>query len=94
MPTQKDQVRVLSFSYKDSGGNVTERSLTHWKETSKYIQGRSEIDDFYRTFRKDRVLKFLLGAEHLVFDQAPPGAATFFRKIANGYQGTNFIYWI
>ena len=72
MAAGKDGLRVLSFSYKDSKGKVTERQLTHWKETSIYIQGRAEDDTFYRTFRKDRVLEYFDGAELLSFDKAPP----------------------
>lgn len=64
--------RELSFSYLDSKGHVTERLLTHWRETSVYIQGRSESDNFYRTFRKDRVIEYFLGAEYLALDKAPP----------------------
>ncbi|WP_052673023.1 BRCT domain-containing protein [Pseudomonas sp. ES3-33] len=72
MAAEKDSLRLLSFSYRDSKGNVTERELTHWKETSVYIQGRAESDAFYRTFRKDRVIEYLCGAQHLSFDRAPP----------------------
>lgn len=72
MAAEKGVLRVLSFSYQDSKGHVTERLLTHWKETSVYIQGRSEADDLYRTFRKDRVIEYLCGAEYLSFERAPP----------------------
>lgn len=72
MAAEKGLLRLLSFSYRDSKGNVTERVLTHWKETSVYIQGRAESDAFYRTFRKDRVIEYLSGTEHLSFDRAPP----------------------
>lgn len=87
MATERSDERVLSFSYKDSKGNVTERLLTHWKETSVYIQGRSESDDFYRTFRKDRVIEYLLGAEHLVFDRAPPPPPPFSKKLPTDIRG-------
>ncbi len=72
MGADNNVTRVLSFSYQDGKGNVTNRLLTHWKETSVYIQGRSETDNFYRTFRKDRVIEYLLGAEYLALDKAPP----------------------
>lgn len=64
-------LRFLFFSYKDSKGTVTERQLTHWKETSIYIQGRSEKDALYRTFRKDRVIEYFQGADLLSYDKAP-----------------------
>lgn len=67
----KDLSRVLCFSYRDARGNITERALTHWKETTVYIQGRSEFDALYRTFRKDRVVEYLKGIEYLAFDRAP-----------------------
>lgn len=63
--------RLLSFSYKDSQGRVSDRELTHWKETSTYIQGRVGEDAFYRTFRKDRVLEYYKGAHQLLMEQAP-----------------------
>lgn len=68
----KDLSRLLSFSYKDSKGNVTKRLLIHWRETSIYIQGRDETADFYRTFRKDRVIEYFKGGEYLTFEGAPP----------------------
>lgn len=68
---QKSEL-LLSFSYKDSKGRVSERELSHWKETTMYIQGRIGDDAFYRTFRKDRVLEYLQGAEYLLLDKAPP----------------------
>jgi hypothetical protein len=71
MAGDNDVMRLLSFLYKDSKGNVTERTLIHWKETSIYIQGRCSADAFYRTFRKDRVIEYLQGAERLSFERAP-----------------------
>jgi NAD-dependent DNA ligase len=64
-------IRLLSFSYKDSKGQVSERRLTRWKENSVHIQGHSEGDTFYRTFRKDRVIEYFSSSEYLKFDNAP-----------------------
>lgn len=64
--------RLLSFSYRDSKGQVSERQLTRWKENSVHIQGHSDGDTFYRTFRKDRVIEYFSGSEYLRFDKAPP----------------------
>lgn len=66
------KVRLLYFSYRDSKGQVSERQLTRWKENSVHIQGHSEGDTFYRTFRKDRVIEYFSGSEHLKFDNALP----------------------
>ncbi|MCL5229400.1 hypothetical protein [Pseudomonas nunensis] len=35
-------VRLLSFSYRDSKGQVSERQLTRWKKNSVHILGHSE----------------------------------------------------
>lgn len=63
---------VLKFSYKDAKGDVSHRELIQWSENSSYIQGRSGSDTFPKTFRKDRIIEVLFGAEHLLGDAAPP----------------------
>jgi len=65
-------VASIKFSYKDSKGDVSERELVQWSENSIYIQGRSTNDSFPKTFRKDRIIKVLFGAELLLHDAAPP----------------------
>ena len=67
-----EQVASIKFSYKDSKGEVSERELIHWSENSIYIQGRSASDSFPKTFRKDRIIEVLFGAELLLHDAAPP----------------------
>lgn len=67
-----EQVTSIKFSYKDSKGDVSERELIQWSENSIYIQGRSASDSFPKTFRKDRIIKVLFGAELLLHDAAPP----------------------
>lgn len=62
---------ILRFIYSDAEGVVSERELTHWRENSLYIQGRSEGDSLPKTFRKSRVQRYLQGAELLQFDLAP-----------------------
>jgi len=65
-------VTTIKFSYKDAKDNVSERELIQWSENSVYIQGRSNSDSFPKTFRKDRIVEFLFGAELLLHDAAPP----------------------
>lgn len=62
----------LRFIYRDAQGVVAEWHLTRWKENTRYIQGRNEQDTLPRTFRKDRVVEYLEGAEQLLGDLAPP----------------------
>ncbi|TBU78182.1 BRCT domain-containing protein [Phytopseudomonas daroniae] len=62
----------IEFRYKDAKGNEAIWTLTRWTENSRYIQGRSETDTLPRTFRKDRVLEYIEGADQLLFDLAPP----------------------
>jgi len=62
----------LRFVYRDAQGVVAEWHLTRWKENARYIQGRNEQDTLPRTFRKDRVVEYLEGAEQLLGDLAPP----------------------
>lgn len=63
---------VIKFSYQDANGNITERELIQWSENSSRIQGRSAGDTFPKTFRKDRIVKFIQGEELLLNDAAPP----------------------
>ena len=63
---------IIKFRYCDSKGVVTERELLQWSENSSYIQGRSSGDEFPKTFRKDRIVDFLLGEDLLLKDAAPP----------------------
>jgi NAD-dependent DNA ligase len=65
-------MEVIKFTYKDAKGNVTSRELVQWSENSLYLQGRSSSDTFPKTYRKDRIVEVLLGAELLLNDAAPP----------------------
>ncbi|WEJ70352.1 hypothetical protein [Pseudomonas sp. PSE14] len=62
----------IQFVYRDASGNIATWLLTRWKENSRYIQGRGDADSLPRTFRKDRVIEYLVGADQLLFDNAPP----------------------
>lgn len=63
---------MLRFIYTDAQGKTSEWRLTRWKENSRYIQGRNELDTLPRTFRKDRVQEYLDGEDLLLLDAAPP----------------------
>lgn len=63
---------IIKFRYCDSKGVVTERELLQWSENSSYIQGRAGGDTFPKTFRKDRIVEFLLGEDLLLKEAAPP----------------------
>lgn len=62
---------TIKFSYRDARGDVSQRELIQWSENSAYIQGRSAGDSFPKTFRKDRIVEILFGAEMLLNDAAP-----------------------
>lgn len=63
---------TIKFSYRDARGDVSQRELIQWSENLTYIQGRSAGDSFPKTFRKDRIVEILFGAELLLNDAAPP----------------------
>lgn len=65
-------MQPIKFHYRDAKGNEATWELTSWRENSRYIQGRNVTDTLPRTFRKDRVIEYLSGAEQLLFEQAPP----------------------
>lgn len=62
---------IIKFNYRNAKGDLSERELIQWSENSLYIQGRSVGDSFPKTFRKDRIAEFLVGAELLLNDGAP-----------------------
>ncbi|HBO2545186.1 hypothetical protein LJG15_06765 [Pseudomonas aeruginosa] len=63
---------VLTFLYRDVTGVETTRSLVTWRETSRYIQGRSATESLPKTYRKDRILQFFEGDHLLLGADAPP----------------------
>ncbi|WP_238785229.1 BRCT domain-containing protein [Pseudomonas sp. M20] len=66
------RMSTLKFSYRDAKGDLSQRELIQWSENSVYIQGRSASDTFPKTYRKDRIIEVLLGAELLLKEAAPP----------------------
>lgn len=63
---------VVKFSYQDAKGQISERELIQWSENSSHIQGRCAGDTFPKSYRKDRILYFLAGADLLLGESAPP----------------------
>lgn len=66
------RMSTLKFSYRDAKGDLSQRELIQWSENSIYIQGRSASDTFPKTYRKDRIIEVVLGAELLLNEAAPP----------------------
>lgn len=52
-------MKSILFSYTDSRGNTTDREVVDWKETGRYIQGICVASSEFRTFRKDRIVRYL-----------------------------------
>ncbi|WP_427792223.1 hypothetical protein [Brevundimonas diminuta] len=55
----------LEFEYADVSGNVTERLISPWREHAQHLRGYCHTAAAPRTFRKDRVLRWLGGASML-----------------------------
>lgn len=63
-------MEVIRFEYgTDATGAV--RSITRWREIGKYLEGVDLQAGAFKTFRKDRVVRYLDGAEHLLSDPYP-----------------------
>lgn len=62
---------IISFTYKDAKGEISNRELIQWKETTLYLQGRSPADTFPKSYRKDRIIAFSAGEDLLLGDAAP-----------------------
>lgn len=54
---------IRTFVYKDAEGDITERVVRVTGETSQYLEGICLDRGSLRTFRKDRIVQFLDGAE-------------------------------
>lgn len=67
---------AISFTYRDAKGEISHRELIQWKENSLYLQGRSSVDTFPKTYRKDRIVAFGTGEDLLLNEAAPPAPST------------------
>ena len=66
-----DVKKPLIISYKNAQGEVKTWHLQWWEEQGFYIVGSAQ-DNRYRTFRKDRVLEYLSGADQVKAPLASP----------------------
>lgn len=69
----------LRFLYRTPGGEVTQRHLERWAEVGHYVEGFDVSAQQFRTFRKDRVLEYLDGAQARLREphsSPPPRART------------------
>lgn len=64
---------ALKFIYTNAKHETREHEVTGWSEVGHYIQGFSQTDQGPRTFRKDRVDRYLDGCEALLtHPNSPP----------------------
>ncbi|WP_153075769.1 hypothetical protein [Paraburkholderia bonniea] len=56
----------MKFIYQKYLGEFQEYELVNWSESGNYIQGVCTRARMFRTFRKDRVTKYLQGSENLL----------------------------
>jgi len=71
-------MEIVSFIYEDARGQTKAWRLAKWSEVGKYLQGVCVEDRKFRTFRKDRIVSYDDGAEHILFEPwvAPPPKLT------------------
>lgn len=67
-------MKSIMFNYTDSKGHTTDWELVNWKESGKYLQGTATADSQFRTFRKDRINRYLGEGEAVLTEPyvAPP----------------------
>lgn len=62
----------ISFNYTDSRGHTTDWEIDQWKESGKYLQGTCVADVKFRTFRKDRINRYLGDGESVLTEPYIP----------------------
>ncbi|WP_417544398.1 hypothetical protein [Marinobacter sp.] len=62
----------IAFNYTDSRGHTTDWTVEDWKEAGRYIQGVCTNDEQFRTFRKDRINRYLGESEIAVTEPYTP----------------------
>lgn len=62
----------LKFTYCDANGQTKEWEIERWSKDSTYIKGFSAHGHGYRTFRKDRVIAFLMDNAPIIDIPPPP----------------------
>lgn len=63
---------LMRFVYRRSDGETTLRRLQPWTEVGHYIEGFDHSAGKFCTFRKDRVVEYVDGAEALLADPHSP----------------------
>lgn len=69
----------ISFNYTDSKSETNDWTVEHWKESGRYLQGVCQHDGKFRTFRKDRINRYLGESEATVrqpYTPPPPKVDT------------------
>ena len=61
----------LSFVYRKPNGELSVRTLAGWREDGNYLTGIEPLSGSVRTFRKDRIGRYLDGSEALLLDPFP-----------------------
>lgn len=64
-------MKNLSFLYKKSSGEENEVVITNWRESGNYIFGVCLVARQYRTYRKDRIVCYRDGVEHVLVEPFP-----------------------
>lgn len=64
-------MKTIEFIYLSPGKEPTNRRLSDWKESGKYIIGWCDQAKAVRTFRKDRVVQYGEGVAELLTDASP-----------------------
>jgi hypothetical protein len=62
----------IRFVYKDSSGNVSTRDVSSWKVAGDRLRGHCHERGMVRTFRTDRIVEVLEGAEALAEARRSP----------------------
>ena len=70
-----NKIETLRFLYKKPDRSLSERLLTAWKEEGHYLTGHDSHSGAVRTFRKDRIERYMDDAESALqtpFSPPPP----------------------
>ncbi|MDK8463433.1 hypothetical protein [Marinobacter sp. SS13-12] len=82
-------MEAISFNYTDSRGHTTDWTVSGWNESGRYIQGVCTVDEQFRTFRKDRINRYLGGSEVAItvpYTPPPPKIETRPQICFTGFQ--------
>lgn len=65
-------MKSFAFNYTDSRGHTTDWTIEDWNETGRYIQGVCTAEEQLRTFRKDRINRYLGDGEFVLREPYSP----------------------